>query len=405
MAFVTVVAKLGESYREGIEEDVTQTSAVLFAYCMQFIILFNIWTSYTLYSTWFHTDDLFNKGFAMVLMFLVVILGMHSKKDGEKLIRDQYMYAVFAATLVFCLVIARSMWYIKRVRHMGSAWIVSSVAFICGSIGVMYMCPISYQPLGYGIVTIVTSNLQVGYAVRLSKENRIPLHLEHYIERFGLFTVIVIGECVTGVTVDPKDGEGFVFYGVIFFAVAIVLNMKMLYFDVDIVEENDHALRIHPIRGILWGRLHMLFALAIALMGSSLEVVLSSDQDSVVAVSRKTLAGSMATVLFILLVNRFLHRTFTACSSVLESEANEHGSVRCPHSQSTKEKYLRLMRVVYRIQVWSHIAAIVVTGASGFFSEEMVSNAALILTCAVVTSVVVVVNLLDEALSVGFMEK
>eukprot|EP01135_Chromosphaera_perkinsii_P004731 Nk52_evm3s295 gene=Nk52_evmTU3s295 len=229
LACVTVIAKLGESYREGIEHGNEDAWLVLAAYAIKFFLLWGIWVTYAQYSTFFHTDDLLNKVFTIIIMFGVVLLGMHAKHEaGEILISDQFIYANIFSALVFLAPIAHVMYHIKRLHKFFKAWIVGTLSFVVGLLLVMYLCPRKYQWLCYGIVQMASSWLQMCFLITLNKHERIPLHLEHYVERFGLIIVICIGECITGVTIEPGKDDGYLLYAVVFLSLVCVLNMKML---------------------------------------------------------------------------------------------------------------------------------------------------------------------------------
>jgi len=68
-----------------------------------------------------------------------------------------------------------------------------------------------------------------------------PLHMDHYCERLGLVILIVLGETVDGIAV-----HGYVItaslYGTVIFAYLVVFSMKLLYFDTMIAEEETHCL-------------------------------------------------------------------------------------------------------------------------------------------------------------------
>ena len=86
----------------------------------------------------------------------------------------------------------------------------------------------------------------------------IPLNIEHITERFGIFTILCMGEPIVNVmfsdTTATRDSFMMaVLGGVMIFAVQI------LYYDVDGFNHKMHALRNTRFRGYLWALLHCPF--------------------------------------------------------------------------------------------------------------------------------------------------
>jgi hypothetical protein len=55
--------------------------------------------------------------------------------------------------------------------------------------------------------------------------------------------------------------------------------LKLLYFDVDSHDLDDHALRYKRLRGILWGQTHIVLVMSIALLGSALSLAVGLERD------------------------------------------------------------------------------------------------------------------------------
>jgi hypothetical protein len=43
-------------------------------------------------------------------------------------------------------------------------------------------------------------------ALAVPEDQRLPIHIEHFIERYGLFVILALGEAVSGITVDMGFG-------------------------------------------------------------------------------------------------------------------------------------------------------------------------------------------------------
>lgn len=103
---------------------------------------------------------------------------------------------------------------------------------------------------------------------------RHPWHAHHIAERYGLFTIIVLGECVLGATnavasVIQTQGWSLDVALVGLGATGLVLALWWVYFLVP----NADALHHHRERAFLWGYGHFLVFASLAALGAFLEVV------------------------------------------------------------------------------------------------------------------------------------
>ncbi len=106
----------------------------------------------------------------------------------------------------------------------------------------------------------------------IPRKHGLPMHLEHFIERIGLFVIIVMGESVNGMTLEPDQKE-FHLYAAGVFGFICVLSVKFLYFDVDVKTLDDHALRYRGRNGMVWMYTHAVLTCALAVVGSGLLLI------------------------------------------------------------------------------------------------------------------------------------
>lgn len=119
----------------------------------------------------------------------------------------------------------------------------------------------------------------------------LPFHLGHYTERLGVIFIIFLGESIDGICV-----QGTV-YGTVFCAYMIVFCLKLLYFDVAVVDENDHVMRTSPKLFLIWDWLHQFLAVSFVTIGDALallserasEAVESQTDDAAAAPDGRTL--------------------------------------------------------------------------------------------------------------------
>jgi low temperature requirement protein LtrA len=101
-----------------------------------------------------------------------------------------------------------------------------------------------------------------------------PWHPHHIAERYGLFTIIVLGECVLGATqavagVINKTGWSWDVVGVGVGSTALVFAVWWVYFLIPF----GNALHRHPERAFRWGYGHVVVFASLAAMGAFLSVV------------------------------------------------------------------------------------------------------------------------------------
>jgi len=106
----------------------------------------------------------------------------------------------------------------------------------------------------------------------IKHRDMVPIHLDHIVERYGLFVIIVMGESVTGMTIVPRTVINNRLYVLVLFGFALVLCLKLLYFDVDTQSSDHHALK-RSRYGLAWTWVHTLIIIAMALIGSGMESV------------------------------------------------------------------------------------------------------------------------------------
>jgi low temperature requirement protein LtrA len=106
-----------------------------------------------------------------------------------------------------------------------------------------------------------------------------PWHPEHISERYGLFTLIVLGECVAAATVaiqsaSSAHGLSASLIGVTAGGLLLVFAFWWWYFE----HPSDEALRMSRGSAFLWGYAHSFVFGALAALGAGLEVAAESTQ-------------------------------------------------------------------------------------------------------------------------------
>ncbi|CAG8475343.1 13045_t:CDS:10 [Cetraspora pellucida] len=109
-------------------------------------------------------------------------------------------------------------------------------------------------------------------------EYRTAVNIEHYSERFGLFTVVCLGESIFSVIYASLNKYPDIFLAKAILGLVIAYNLHWIYFDVDASRQYQHALRRHVITGLLFGLIHIPLNMSLIAFGSSLgRIVMLAD--------------------------------------------------------------------------------------------------------------------------------
>lgn len=102
-----------------------------------------------------------------------------------------------------------------------------------------------------------------------------PIHLEHLLERNGCMLVVFLGETVDDIT-DTATEHSLTFYWVCGLCFVFISATKILFFDADCEDINNHALRTDRLLGLTWTATNAWSWFSIALTGSAMNMILAS---------------------------------------------------------------------------------------------------------------------------------
>jgi low temperature requirement protein LtrA len=213
-----------------------------------FVAVWWAWVGYTVYADRFDTDDLLHRVLVLAGMLAVIAmaLSIHDALHGGA---ARFAVAFVAVRGIVLLLNARAR------RHAAAARPLLSLYLAAFSVGaslwlVSLLVPEPARYLLWGVALLI--ELSAPWVGR-RQIARAPIHASHLVERFGLFTLIVLGESVisvaqsaakvdwTATTVTAAVGG--------FLAVAC---LWWLYFD----RIDDGTLR-SVLRGLIWNYAHL----------------------------------------------------------------------------------------------------------------------------------------------------
>lgn len=139
------------------------------------------------------------------------------------------------------------------------------------------LVPVAFQPLVL-VAVMVLELLVPSWAIRAAV--RQVFHAQHITERFGLFTIIVIGESILAATIALEDALGSPGTdSMVVIGMATLLSafcVWWLYFDV----LDGRPVTLDATRALRWGHGHLLAFCAIGAMGAAADVAIQVQAES-----------------------------------------------------------------------------------------------------------------------------
>ncbi|HEX3815935.1 MAG TPA: low temperature requirement protein A [Mycobacteriales bacterium] len=250
-----------------------QVGAGLLRYAMIFFAIWWAWMNFTWFASAYDTDDVPYR-----LLTLVQIAGVLILAAG---VSDAFEH--FDLTTVF-------VGYVIMRVAMIAQWLRAAAEFPDGrDTALRYAAGVAFCQLCWALRLLLPAPWAgIAFGVLVLLEIAVPIwaefhgnpttwHPEHINERYGLFTLIVLGECVAAATVAIQSATTdhglsarlLVLAGA---GLVLVFGLWWSYFKHDAVE----GLQASLWWSILWGYSHYLIFGAVAALGAGLEVVVES---------------------------------------------------------------------------------------------------------------------------------
>jgi low temperature requirement protein LtrA len=193
LVFVVAVAELGQN----LTHDPTLHGFL--AYVGLFIPVIWVWAGFTFYANRFDTDDLAYRLLILLAMFAVAALATNTpgavEKGGE----------AFAVSYV-CVRLLLLALYARAIRFVASARPLALLFFTAFSVGtVIWVVSLLISPPGRWWLWAVALAGELAVPFFAWRLVSAPVDPRHLPERFGLLTIIVLGESVLAVVLGVAD--------------------------------------------------------------------------------------------------------------------------------------------------------------------------------------------------------
>jgi low temperature requirement protein LtrA len=268
LIFVAAIAQVGSHLRD----DYSSTGLIRFS--LLFVMIWRSWLGHTIFLTRFDTDDLVQRVLTAVQIFLVAVMAINA--TGALDSRDAAGFV--AAYSAMRLVLAMQYLRVRRIqtsRALTTRYAASSVAA-----AVLWLASALVPvPERYWIWTFALT-IDVGTPLATTRHLvAVPHDAAHLPERYGLFSIILLGESMVAVMNGMSHQE----YWSPLAASAAALGMALVfviwwcYFDgVDAAAERYVHTREDAVRFHIWSYAHLPLYLGIAVAGVGVEHIIAT---------------------------------------------------------------------------------------------------------------------------------
>ena len=302
LVFVAAVAQVGIHLRD----DYSLGGLLRFSFL--FLLIWWAWLGHTTFSTRFDTDDLVQRALTWLQMFLVAVMAINA--TGALDSRDSAGFAAAYSVMRFILVAQ----YIRARRIRQARALTIRYAGSCGVAAALWLVSaLVPAPERFWIWALALAIDVLTPLVTTRHLVSVPHDAAHLPERYGLFSIILLGESMVAV----MTGMGRQEYWSPGAAASAILGMALVftiwwwYFDgVEAVGERMIRSTRDAVRFHVWSYAHLPLYLAIAVAGVGIEhVIVTATTAPLHATEGWILCAAMATLMVaIVVIDHTRHR-------------------------------------------------------------------------------------------------
>jgi low temperature requirement protein LtrA len=271
LIFVAAVAEVGAPLAKDY------SPAGLLRYSFLFILIWWAWSGHTLYSTRFDHDDAVQRALTLLQCFIAAVMAANAKEalDSRSSAGFGAAYAGMRVVLVVQYLRARS---VPETRALTTSYAIGfGVAALLWIVSALLDAPARYWIWGVALaIDFLTPWLAAKHSLRF------PPDATHFPERFGLFTIILLGEFVAAVMrgIESQEYWSFPAAATAFSSMAFAFVLRWWYFDVAESASTRHVRsRRQAILFQIWHYAHLPMFLGIGIAGVGFQRMISLDGD------------------------------------------------------------------------------------------------------------------------------
>ena len=264
---VAIAAAASQLHHAAVEQHLAQG---LLGFVTTFFAIWWAWMTFTWFASAYDTDDATYRLMTMVQLVGVLVLAAGVPKASQGDFTTATMgYLVMRVGQV-------ALWLRASREHPERRRTCLRYAIGILIVQALWVARLALPPsLGLGLASfLVLVVLEFAIPIWAAKAGHTPWHAHHIAERYGLFTIIVLGECVLGAAnavsgVIESAGWSISVVLVGFGSASLVMALWWVYFLVP----SGQALHEHRDRAFRWGYGHAIVFMSLAALGAFLEVV------------------------------------------------------------------------------------------------------------------------------------
>jgi len=251
------------------------------------------WTAFTFYANRFEVDDLSHRALVFIQMFAIggLAVSVEDVFTGETT-RFAILYA--AVRLVLVLLYARTYVQQKKGRDMTGRYALG-FAFGAALWGLSAFLEAPWVYVCWGVAVAIDLGLPLGRVSR-SLSGRYPPDAMHLSERYGLLTLIVLGESFVKVLTSVSEVGATMNHVVTGgMGLCVVCSLWWIYFD----DVAGSRIKASTLSALIWLYAHLPLTIAIVATGVSIKKAVFFELSEVAPAGyRWLLCGSLALVFF-----------------------------------------------------------------------------------------------------------
>jgi low temperature requirement protein LtrA len=270
-------------------------------FLMVFFAIWWAWMNFTWFASAYDTDDVPYRVMTFVQMAGVLILaaGVPEAFDGD-FTTVTFGYLVMRVGLV-------SLWVRAAIEHpAGRATALRYAAGLCIS-QVFWLSRLALPDGGPTWFFFVCAAVDLSVPVIAERPGMTTWHPHHIAERYGLFTIILLGESVLAATNAVQDsvehGVSAELITIALAGLAILFALWWIYF----AEPAGEGLAARRDRSFVWGYGHYFIFAALAAIGAGLETAVASEGEHFEASERLVIASVTVPIAVVLVMLWALH--------------------------------------------------------------------------------------------------
>lgn len=269
LTFVVAVAQAAAGLHHAVGAG--EIGAGLIGYLGVFFAIWWAWMNFTWFASAYDTDDVAYRLLTFVQMagVLVIAAGVATAEEHFDYVIVTIGYGIMRVGLI-------GQWLRASVEHADGRsttlrYAIGLAVLQVGWFGRLLL-PVEIQmPVMLGLIVL---ELLVPYWAEAGQRRRTPWHQEHIVERYGLFTIIVLGEVVlsgtTAISLAINEGGHLPeLLCLALGALMLVAGLWWAYFKHDPAE----GLRASDSAPFIWGYLHYAVFASVAAVGAGVGVV------------------------------------------------------------------------------------------------------------------------------------